>query len=155
MCYYSIKNNNGIAPPMKISESLLWKKINSIQKTSKNWHLTRIESSTINGIPDIFGIVNGRPFWLELKANNVKNLNLTKYQINWHMKYQSCGGVARILNALPPQNTLELLQIREDRSLRRVSCYNTQKTFDENLRVMLQEASRQDLVGRICKKSRN
>jgi hypothetical protein len=134
---------------MNISESSLWKKINLIQKTSKNWHLTRIESSTINGIPDIFGIVNGHPFWLELKANNAKNLNLTKFQINWHMKYQSCGGVVRILNALPSKTELQLLEIREDRSVSRVSCYNAQKTFDENLRVMLQEASRQDLVGRI------
>ena len=131
---------------MNISESSLWKKINSIQKTSKNWHLTRIESSTINGIPDIFGIVNGHPFWLELKANNAKNLNLTKFQINWHMKYQSCGGVVRILNALPSKTELQLLEIREDRSVSRVSCYNAQKTFDENLRVMLQEASRPGIV---------
>lgn len=125
---------------MKISESILWKKINSIQKTSKNWHLTRIESSTVCGIPDIFGIIDNCPFWLELKANKAKNLNLTKFQINWHIKYQACGGVVRILNALPPQNTLELLEIREDRSVSRVSCYNPDRTFDENLREMLQRA---------------
>ena len=72
-----------------------------------------------------------------------------------HEHSDHCGGVVRILNALPSKTELQLLEIREDRSVSRVSCYNAQKTFDENLRVMLQEASRQDLVGRNCKKSRN
>ncbi len=137
---YSIKNCKEKAPPMKISESNLWKRINLIQKPNKNWHLTRIESPTVCGIPDIFGIIDGHNFWLELKANNVKNLNLTKFQINWHIKYKSCGGVVRILNWLPPQSTLELLEVQEDRSVSRVSYYDKQKTFDENLREMLQRA---------------
>ena len=52
---------------MATKEAKLWKKINQLQKGRKDWHLTRIESSTINGIPDVYGCIKGRSFWLELK----------------------------------------------------------------------------------------
>ena len=83
---------------MSTKESKLWKKINQLQKGRKDWHLTRIESSTINGIPDIYGCIDGSSFWLELKANEVKNCNLSKFQINWHIKHRQVGGESFILN---------------------------------------------------------
>ena len=51
-------------------ESKLW---NDIKNLDNNWHFTRIESSTINGIPDVHCVVNRQVFWLELKANTSKN----------------------------------------------------------------------------------
>ena len=98
---------------MSTKESKLWKKINQLQKGRKDWHLTRIESSTINGIPDVFGCIEGRAFWLELKATDVKNCGLSKFQINWHLNYQQAGGTVRILNVGTSESRLELLEIRE------------------------------------------
>ena len=98
---------------MKITESKIWKRLNLIQKTQKSWFLTRIESSTINGIPDVFGCIKGRSFWLELKATDVKNCGLSKFQINWHLNYQQAGGTVRILNVGTSETRLELLEIRE------------------------------------------
>tara|TARA_Y100000114_G_scaffold99180_1_gene92369 strand:+ start:3359 stop:3745 length:387 start_codon:yes stop_codon:yes gene_type:complete len=94
-------------------ESDLWRRINLIQKTEPTWHLMRIESNTINGIPDVNGIIDGNEFWVELKANNAKNVGLSKYQINWHLKRLRVGGRCSILNAPDPKSRLELLEVRE------------------------------------------
>ena len=75
-------------------ESLLWK---SVKKGLTRFFLTRIESSTINGIPDINACMDGNEFWLELKSKESKNLGLSNYQINWHIKHQKCGGQVFIL----------------------------------------------------------
>ena len=102
---------------MSTKESKLWKKINQLQKGRKDWHLTRIESSTINGIPDVFGCIKGRSFWLELKATDVKNCGLSKFQINWHLNHKKNGGVSYILQETLTQPKLKLLEVREPRSL--------------------------------------
>jgi len=94
-------------------ESDLWRRINLIQKTEPTWHLMRIESNTINGIPDVNGIIDGNEFWVELKANNAKNAGLSKFQINWHLKRLRAGGKCSILNAPLPKSPLELLEVRE------------------------------------------
>ena len=80
-----------------MNESQLWQKINILQKTQKLWHFTRIESATIRGIPDVNCLINGNEFWLELKSKESKNLGLSNYQINWHIKHQKCGGQVFIL----------------------------------------------------------
>ena len=79
----------------KTKESNLY---NLIKTTIKNAHFTRIESHTLNGIPDLNCAYKGRTFWLELKANDIKNCNLSKYQINWILKHQRHGGIVYILN---------------------------------------------------------
>jgi hypothetical protein len=48
----------------KNRESLLWQKV---KKGLVDCFLTRIESSTINGIPDIHGVHKSGVFWIELK----------------------------------------------------------------------------------------
>jgi Holliday junction resolvase len=75
-------------------ETRLWHELKDLDK---NWHFTRIESSTVNGIPDVHCVVNRQVFWIELKANASKNCGLSKYQINWHIKYLKAGGAAYIL----------------------------------------------------------
>ena len=92
----------------KTKESNLY---NLIKSTIKNAHFTRLESNTINGIPDLYCAYKGRTFWLELKANNIKNCNLSKYQINWILKQQRHGGLVYILNKTLEQRGLKLYRL--------------------------------------------
>ena len=69
-----------------------------IQKNCNQIHFTRIESSTMNGIPDLNGCINGNGFWMELKSDKVKYPKLTKWQISWINKHISYGGVVLICN---------------------------------------------------------
>ena len=94
-----------------VNESQLWKKINSLQKTQKLWHFTRIESATIRGIPDLNCLINGCEFWLELKSKESKNLGLSNYQINWHIKHQKCGGQVFILLPSTKQRGFKLFRV--------------------------------------------
>jgi|TARA_R100000149_G_C5808862_1_gene92955 hypothetical protein len=94
-----------------MKESELWSHLNRIQKTKNNWHLMRIESNTINGIPDVNGCINGIDFWLELKSKVVKNCGLSKYQINWHTDRLAAGGRVFILLFSPPEKRLKILKI--------------------------------------------
>jgi Holliday junction resolvase len=89
-------------------ESKLW---NELKNLNKNWHFTRVESSTINGIPDVHCVVNKQIFWLELKANTHKNLGMSKWQINWHIKYQKAGGKVFILNRPLLQSDYEIWRV--------------------------------------------
>jgi hypothetical protein len=45
-----------------------------IKKNIKNVHFTRIESSTVNGIPDVHACAEGKSFWIELKSNTYQTL---------------------------------------------------------------------------------
>ena len=89
----------------KTKESNLY---NLIKTTIKNAHFTRIESHTLNGIPDLNCAYKGKVFWIELKANNIKNCNISKYQINWILKHQRHGGLVYILNKSIKQGRLKL-----------------------------------------------
>jgi hypothetical protein len=102
---------------MKKSESNLWKRIKSLKLKGQ---LFRIESNTINGIPDVYWLINGKSIWIELKSNDVKNLGLSKYQINWHLTHFKNGGQSFILRETLSQGTSSELQIsviREPRTL--------------------------------------
>ena len=89
----------------KTKESNLY---NLIKTTIKNAHFTRLESNTINGIPDLHCAYKGFTFWLEIKSNDIKNCNLSKYQINWILKHQRHGGIVYILNKTVKQGHLNL-----------------------------------------------
>jgi len=102
---------------MKKSESNLWKRIKSLKLKGQ---LFRIESNTINGIPDVYWLVNGKSIWIELKSNDVKNLGLSKYQINWHLTHFKNGGQSFILRedlSQRPSQNLQIFVIREPRTL--------------------------------------
>ena len=94
-----------------MSESQLWQKINTLQKTQKLWHFTRIESATIRGIPDLNCLISGCEFWIELKSKESKNLGLSNYQINWHIEHQKCGGKVFILLPSTKQRGFKLFRI--------------------------------------------
>ena len=79
-----------------------------IQKNCKNIHFTRIESKTINGIPDLNCCAEGVEFWMELKSDKVKYPKLSKWQISWINKRIKNGGVVIICNQTLLDRRLEL-----------------------------------------------
>ena len=97
---------------MKKSESLLWQRI---KKLKLKGQIFRIESNTINGIPDVYYICEGKSIWVELKSNEVKDLGLSKYQTNWHIDHQIHGGRSYILQETLSQGLLKLYRVRETR----------------------------------------
>ena len=97
---------------MAKSEKNLWQKV---KKLNLKGQLFRIESNTINGIPDVYYIREGKSIWVELKSNEVKNLGLSKYQINWHIDHQIHGGKSFILQETLSQGLLKLYKVRETR----------------------------------------
>jgi len=102
---------------MAKSEKNLWQRI---KKLNLKGQLFRIESNTINGIPDVYWLINNKSIWIELKSNDVKNLGLSKFQINWHLTHFKNGGQSFILREDLSQRTSQNLQIfvvREPRTL--------------------------------------
>ena len=92
----------------KTKEAKLWLRI---KKLNLKAHFTRIESSTLNGIPDINACDNGAHYWLELKSNDLKNCGLSKWQINWHCERIKAGGYVFILNQTLEPRALKLLTV--------------------------------------------
>ena len=102
---------------MKKRESLLWKRI---KKLNLKGQIFRLESNTINGIPDIYWLYKAKSKWIELKSNTGNKVGLSKYQINWHLKHFQNGGLSFILReTLSQRNSenLEIFVIREPRNL--------------------------------------
>ena len=90
-------------------ESKLWKRIKALHL---NAHIFRVESNTINGIPDVYCTIKGKSFWLELKSNDLKNYGISKWQINWHIEYQKHGGISFFLASGVKHRGLELLRVK-------------------------------------------
>ena len=104
---------------MAKSEKNLWKRI---KKLNLKGQIFRIESNTINGIPDVYWLINAKSIWIELKSNDVKNLGLSKYQINWHLAHFKNGGQSFILREALSQREVktslyQLFVVREPRNL--------------------------------------
>ena len=113
---------------MKKSESNLWKRIKNLKLKGQ---LFRIESNTINGIPDVYWLINNKSIWIELKSNAIKNLGLSKYQINWHLTHYKNGGTSFILRECLSQGSLSEYQIFVVRELRTVKrAYSSLKLID-------------------------
>jgi hypothetical protein len=90
---------------MKKRESKLWQRI---KKNITKPHLIRVESNTINGIPDINGCWNSKEFWIELKSDKVGYPKLSKWQISWINKRIKHGGIVIICNETLLKRSLEL-----------------------------------------------
>jgi len=103
----------------KTTESDIYKLIKkAVINLKLNCHLTRVESGyTLQGIPDIYIAYHSKlvnksvAFWLEIKSNNLKNCNLSKYQINWILKEMKAKGLVFILNKPVKQSTLKLYRL--------------------------------------------
>ncbi len=57
----------------------------------------RIENRVGTGLPDVYLIWDGVPFWLELKITNSCGVRITPTQVAWHTSHSHCGGVSFIL----------------------------------------------------------
>ena len=112
---------------MAKSEKNLWQRI---KKLKLKGQLFRIESNTINGIPDVYWLINNKSIWIELKSNDVKNLGLSKYQINWHLTHFKNGGTSFILRETLSQRGLSEYQVfvvREPRNVNQVAVFQNLK----------------------------
>jgi penicillin-binding protein-related factor A (putative recombinase) len=92
----------------KNKESLLF---NRIKTALKSAYLLRIETSTARGVADVYCIYKGQSFWIELKANDSNNLQLSGYQLNWHSIINKHGGHAFILVKTLEQRALKIYSV--------------------------------------------
>ena len=106
-------------------ESKLWKRIRNLNLKA---YIFRVESKTINGIPDVFCAMNGKVFWVELKSNDLKNYGISKWQINWHIEYQKHGGRTFFLASGVKQRCLKLLRVDESGAVVLVSRFSDNAT---------------------------
>ena len=90
---------------VKAQESRLWQKV---KNNLTDCHLTRIESNTINGIPDIHAVLMNEVFWIELKSDEANYPKLNKWQIVRINKYIKAGGKVIILKETLSQRSLKL-----------------------------------------------
>ena len=90
---------------MKKRESKLWQRI---KKNCVKPHFTRLESNTINGIPDINGCWAGHDFWIELKSDEASYPKLSKWQISWINKRVAHGGIVLICKETLSECSLKL-----------------------------------------------
>lgn len=93
---------------LKKRESLLFQRI---KKHIKKIHFTRIESDTIQGIPDIHGCGSGHSFWIEMKSTEDKFPILSKFQMAWCYEYQRHGGVVFVLHQALSHRALKLYKV--------------------------------------------
>jgi hypothetical protein len=93
----------------KNKEYLLFNRIKTALKTA---YLLRIETSTARGVADVFCIYKRRSFWVELKANDSKNLQLSGYQLNWHDTLNKHGGHSFILVKTLKQRGLKIYGLK-------------------------------------------
>lgn len=93
-------------------ESLLWKQIKTVL-SDQGYFLTRIETLTVSGVPDVFGIYKGTSFWCELKSNPVNYPALNKYQIVWINRAVKHSGVVMILVKAQKERALKIYRIKD------------------------------------------
>jgi len=93
-------------------ESLFWKQIKTTL-SDQGYFLTRVETLTVSGVPDVFGIYKGRSFWCELKSNQVSYPTLNKYQIVWINRAVKHGATVLILVKAQKDKALKIYRVRE------------------------------------------
>jgi hypothetical protein len=120
----------------KTNEAKLWLRIKKLKLKA---HFTRIESSTLNGIPDVNVCDFGAHYWLELKSNDLKNCGLSKWQINWHCDRIKSGGYVFILNQTLVPRALKLLVV--DPVSRAPLLVSRFKDNEEGMRSLLEDAA--------------
>ena len=80
----------------KKPESIFSQRIKDLKKSNKDYYFQAIETSTSRGVADLFTIINGQSYWLELKLNKAKkptlNIGLSKYQTAWQTVLNKHGG---------------------------------------------------------------
>ena len=76
-------------------EANFWNVIkNELPTNCKHW---RVENRNGNGFPDVYAVLDGFCFWLELKVTKANKVSLSPLQISWHTSHALAGGVSFIL----------------------------------------------------------
>jgi hypothetical protein len=108
----------------KKPESIFSQRIKDLKKTNKDYYFQAIETSTSRGVADLFIIIKGQSFWLELKLNKAKkptlNIGLSKYQIAWQIVLNKHGGHCFNLVRLPTQRVVKTYRV-EPSGLREIA----------------------------------
>ena len=98
----------------KTNESKIY---NLIRSVLNNATILRVETYTQRGVPDLYLCRAGKSVWIELKSNNLKNLGLSGYQVNWIVNHQRNGGSVYVLNGIRnegvKERALKLYRIQE------------------------------------------
>ena len=130
---------------VKAQESRLWQKL---KNNLTNCYLTRIESSTINGIPDVHAVNQEHVFWIELKSDEANYPKLNKWQIVWINKYIKAGGKVIILDETLSKRSLKLYRpvssFTDPRSLVSFASFSFPLQWPTVQETILQELSQQE-----------
>ena len=108
----------------KKPESVFSQRIKDLKKANKNYYFQAIETSTSRGVADLFTIIKGQSYWLELKLNKAKkptlNIGLSKYQMAWQIVLNKHGGHCFNLVRLPTQRVVKTYRV-EPSGLREIA----------------------------------
>ena len=108
----------------KKPESIFSQRIKDLKKSNKDYYFQAIETSTSRGVADLFTIIKGQSYWLELKLNKAKkptlNIGLSKYQIAWQTVLNKHGGHCFNLVRLPTQRVVKTYRV-EPSGLREIA----------------------------------
>ena len=63
--------------------------------------LMRIENRHGGGVPDVHGLLDSLPFWLELKVQKKSFVSVSPHQVAWHTSYWARGGLSFFLLKAP------------------------------------------------------
>lgn len=118
-CQYTWRNN------MNHPERDFWQAI----RPAIPGFVQRIESSTGNGIPDVFVYRQGIVYWLELKVwQEGIGILLRKEQYAWAKSYVAMGGTSFVLTYIPDQNIPMNMLLMNMRDVK-VESYGTQMKY--------------------------
>jgi hypothetical protein len=95
----------------KKPETVFSQRIKDLKKLNKDYYFQAIETSTSRGVADLFCVILGLQFWLELKVNRAKkstfNIGLSKYQTAWQIVLNKHGGHCFNLVRVPSQRVVK------------------------------------------------
>ena len=124
----------------KKPESIFSQRIKDLKKLNKDYYFQAIETSTSRGVGDIFTVIKGQSFWVELKLIKAKkstlNIGLSKYQIAWQIVLNKHGGHCFNLVRVPTQRVVKTYR-QEARGLIELATHpDTQQGLCEALEHM-------------------
>jgi penicillin-binding protein-related factor A (putative recombinase) len=124
----------------KKPESVFSQRIKDLKKLNKDYYFQAIETSTSRGVGDIFTVIKGQSYWLELKLIKAKkstlNIGLSKYQIAWQIVLNKHGGHCFNLVRVPSQRVVKTYR-QEARGLVELATHpDTQQGLCEALEHM-------------------
>jgi hypothetical protein len=119
----------------KKPESIFSQRIKDLKKLNKDYYFQAIETSTSRGVGDIFTVILGQSYWLELKLIKAKkptlNIGLSKYQVAWQIVLNKHGGHCFNLVRVPSQRVV--------------------KTYRQEARGLVEIATHPDTQDGLCK----